>query len=555
MENMHLFSNFNLGIFSGLLQNQLNSNGVICCENSLVGLEALHQYDFNQNDSSKNIAFLWFSPDSISPSFNTALQNEPYNREEVLKEFHVFFNLVSSISKNCSSIILPSFHQIHYERNFGILDLRKDLGIQQILNEINLEMINFFNLNDDIFILDHNNWIFGETSFSPRMWFAAKVPFQNAVFEQAISDIKIVLNASKGLTKKVLILDLDNTLWGGVVGDDGWENLRLGGHDEVGEAYSSFQRSIKTLSNKGIILALCSKNTESVALNAISSNQEMILKEEDFSGYRINWDDKAMNIQSLCKDLNVGTDSVVFLDDNVNERERVKSALPEVLVPDLPKDPRLYTSFLSSLRCFENYSFTAEDRSRKDLYNQRKIEKKSRSTSSSFQSSEDWLLSLDICMQVEHLDSQNISRVVQLINKTNQMNLTTRRLNKEELLSWAKKPEHYLWSFRVSDRFGDAGLTGIASLELKDSRAQVVDFILSCRVMGKEIEQTMLYFISNEAKKFDATEIWANFKHTDKNKPCYDFWQSCHFVESQKDLFTFQLKNKIVKSKAVRIQN
>ena len=249
MENIHLFSNFNLGIFSGLLQNQLNSDGVIFSENSLVGLEALHQYDFDKNDSSKSIAFLWFSPESISPSFNTALQNESYIRKEVLKEFHVFFNLVSSISKSCSSIILPSFHQIHYERNFGILDLRKDLGIQQLLNEINLEMINFFNSNDDIFILGHNNWILGEKSFSPRMWFAAKVPFQNAVFERAISDIKIVLNASKGLTKKVLILDLDNTLWGGVVGDDGWENLRLGGHDEIGEAYSSFQRSIKTLSN------------------------------------------------------------------------------------------------------------------------------------------------------------------------------------------------------------------------------------------------------------------------------------------------------------------
>lgn len=555
MESIHLFSNFNLGIFSGLLKNHLQHEEREYFENSIVGLEILHQYNSFKDDISNNIGFSWFSPESISPSFNSAIHNETYSKEEVLQEFHDYFSLVSNLANKCGLFILPTFHQINYERNFGILDLRKGLGIKQLLGEINSEMINFFHLNEDIFILDHDRWIHGAKSFAPRMWFGAKVPFQNSVFEEAVLDIETILNASKGLSKKLLILDLDNTLWGGVVGDDGWENLRLGGHDEVGEAYSSFQRNIKNLSNKGIILALCSKNTEQVALNAISSNQEMILRIEDFSALKINWEDKAGNIKSLCAELNIGTDSAVFLDDNINERERVKSALPEVFVPDLPKDPRLFSSFLSSLRCFDGYALTDEDKSRKNLYHQRKMEQQSRSTSAQFQSQEDWLLSLNICMQVEPLNSQNISRVVQLMNKTNQMNLSTRRLNKEELMSWVEASGHYLWSFRVSDRFGDAGLTGIASIEIKDTSAQIVDFILSCRVMGKEIEQSMLYFLSNEAIKLNLIDMWAQFKHTDKNKPCYDFWKSSCFEESKKDTFTFQLKDKIVESKAVRIQN
>ncbi|MDC0198354.1 FkbH-like protein, partial [Candidatus Thioglobus sp.] len=278
---------------------------------------------------------------------------------------------------------------------------------------------------------------------------------------------------------------------------------------------------------------------------AISNHPEMVLKVSDFSSVRINWDDKALNIQSICKELDLTPDAAVFLDDNLHERERIKSSMPEVTVPELPKDPRLYSTFLSSLSCFDNYSFTAEDRLRKDSYKQKKAEKESMSATDSIQSIEEWLLTLEIEMIVEKLNDINIPRVVQLMNKTNQMNLSTRRLTKEELMKWSKKKNNFIWSFRVTDRFGDAGLVGIASISLKNSYVQVVDFILSCRVMGKKIEQSMLYFLINEAKKMKAKELLVKFKHTKKNQPCLDFWKASEMEQSKEDNFVFNLNKEL----------
>ena len=249
----------------------------------------------------------------------------------------------------------------------------------------------------------------------------------------------------------------------------------------------------------------------------------MVLKLEDFAGWRINWQDKAQNIIDLLSELNLGPQSAVFIDDNPAERARVKESLPEVLVPDWPEDPLFYPATLLSLRCFELPSLSREDLDRTTMY---LSETKRRELKKTTGSLEEWLARLGIRVQVEVLQAANLQRATQLLNKTNQMNLATRRMSEAELMAWAEQEHHRLWTLRVSDKFGDAGLTGIISLEIQDRSARIVDFILSCRVLGRKIEETMLAVAICHAQESGGENVYARYIATSKNKPCLDFFKN-----------------------------
>ena len=249
----------------------------------------------------------------------------------------------------------------------------------------------------------------------------------------------------------------------------------------------------------------------------------MVLRLEDFAAWRINWRDKAQNLLEVLSELNLGPESVVFIDDNPAERARVKESLPGVLVPDWPEDPLLSPATLLSLRCFEIPSLSREDLTRTAMY---LSENQRRDLKQSVGSLEEWLRRLAIRVEVEELRPANLQRAAQLLNKTNQMNLSTRRMSEAELMAWAGPKHRRLWTLRVSDRFGDAGLTGIVSLEIQDRKAQIVDFILSCRVLGRKIEETMLATAIRQAQALGAQEVYARYVPTPKNKPCLDFFKS-----------------------------
>ncbi|MBI3874569.1 MAG: HAD-IIIC family phosphatase [Verrucomicrobia bacterium] len=350
-----------------------------------------------------------------------------------------------------------------------------------------------------------------------------------------MADVKAAIRGLRGMARRLVVLDLDDTLWGGIVGDVGWENVQLGGHDPVGEAFQDFQRALKALTRRGIVLGIVSKNTESVALDAIRQNSEMILRDSDFAGWRINWSDKAQNMADLAAELNLGLQSIVFIDDNPVERARVREALPEVLVPEWPESPLLYVSALQSLRCFDAPAVSREDAARTQSYvsdRQRADLKKQAG------SLDEWLKSLGIKVTVEPLSPANLKRATQLLNKTNQFNLATRRLTEPELDAWAKQPSRRAWAFRVADKFGDAGLTGLASLEVRDGVAHVVDFLLSCRVLGRKVEETMIAWLVARAKEFNAAEVRAEYLPTPKNKPVLEFWQRSGFECADGTRFT-----------------
>jgi FkbH-like protein len=354
-----------------------------------------------------------------------------------------------------------------------------------------------------------------------------------------------------GGARKLVILDLDDTMWGGIVGDVGWENLRLGGHDGMGEAFVDFQRAVKNLTRRGIVLGIVSKNEEATALEAIRSHPEMVLREEDFVGHRINWRDKAQNILELAKELNLGLQSVVFIDDNPVERARVREALPEVLVPDWPEDKHLYRSALAALRCFDAPSISKEDAERTALY---AAERKREQLQASVGSMDEWLKSLGIVVSAEPLGPSNLPRTAQLLNKTNQLNLTTRRLTEAELTEWVADPSRALWAVTVRDRFGDAGLTGIVSLEMSGTTARIVDYVLSCRVMGRKVEETMVHLAVEHARSRGAERVEAIFVPTAKNKPCLTFWQSSGFSCDDGQTFVWDPSRPFVLPEPVQLE-
>jgi FkbH-like protein len=378
-------------------------------------------------------------------------------------------------------------------------------------------------------VLDAQRWLLsaGKNPCSPKLWYLGKVPFSSQVLAEAAQDVHAAISALGGDARKLVVVDLDDTMWGGIVGDVGWENLRLGGHDGLGEAFVDFQRGLKGLTRRGVVLAIVSKNEEATALEAIRSHPEMILRENDFVAHRINWRDKAQNILEIVKELNLGLQSTVFLDDNPVERARVREALPEVLVPEWPEDKHMYRSALMSLRCFDTPSISKEDQERTSLY---AAERQREKLQASVGSMDEWLKSLGIRVTCEPVRGSNITRSTQLLNKTNQLNLSTRRLTEAELLEWAAGPGRAIWAVSVSDRFGDAGLTGLVSVERGGERVKIVDFVLSCRVMGRKVEEAMVHVAVAHARADRAKHVEAHFLPTAKNKPCLTFWQGSGFA-------------------------
>jgi FkbH-like protein len=538
-----LISDFNVDVFSGYLG---NDEGLPVVDTTAAPfgqvMPLLMQEDLEYWKGDFDFTVIWTRPDGVIKSFNDLLACKNPSIKDILNEVDQFASLLINICDKVQTVFIPTWTLPPYMRGFGMLDMKKDIGIANTLMQMNLRLSEKIDRISNIFLLDAQKWIcaVGKYAFDPRLWYRGKIAFGNNVYKEAVEDIKSSLRGIQGLSKKIIILDLDNTLWGGVVGDQGWENIVLGGHDPAGEAYVDFQIALKSFSNRGFLLGIVSKNEEATALEAINKHPEMVLKSADFAGWKINWLDKAQNIVDLVSDLNLGLQSAVFIDDNPVERARVREAFPEVLVPEWPDDPMLYKSSLLNLRCFDTPSISKEDIQRARMY---ATEQQRSNLKKSLSSLDEWLTSLEIKVKVEVLSEVNLQRTAQLLNKTNQMNLTTRRMTEKELVDWVKEEDHKLWVFRVSDKFGDSGLTGIISLEIKNNECRIEDFILSCRVIGRKVEETMLFTAIQYALKLGLKNVNAEYIPTPKNKPCLDFWRKSGFqLHENGSSFTWDLK-------------
>ena len=323
------------------------------------------------------------------------------------------------------------------------------------------------------------------------------------------------------------MLDLDNTLWGGVIGDDGLDGIVLGEGSAAGEAHLALQHYAKQLKERGVVLAVCSKNDVKIAEAAFRDHPEMALRRSDFAAFQANWDDKAQNLKAIAAKLNIGIDSLVFVDDNPIERARVRQSLPMVAVPEMSEDPAHYVRCLAEAGYFEAVAFTAEDRDRAQAY---AANAEREALLGSAESMDDFLRGLGMTAVYGPFTAVDHARVVQLINKTNQFNTTTRRYAADEVARIMEDPDSVTLQFRLLDRVGDNGLVSTMILRpAPDDALEIENWVMSCRVFGRELEYEAMNVAVEAARKSGARALVADYIPTPKNDVISKLYQSLGF--------------------------
>jgi FkbH-like protein len=361
----------------------------------------------------------------------------------------------------------------------------------------------------------------------PRHWHASKLPFSPDFTPVYADAIARVVGALMGKAKKVLVLDLDNTLWGGVVGDDGLDGIALGQGSATGEAFLAVQNLALDLRQRGVVLAVCSKNEDATARQPFKEHPEMALKERQIAVFQANWTDKASNLRMIAEKLNLGVDSLVLLDDNPAEREQVRRELPMVGVPELPDDPAYYPRYLAAAGYFEAVAFSEEDRARADQYQTNAARTELLSSSSDMDS---YLRSLDMRCRIGPVSSVNRARVAQLINKSNQYNLTTRRYTEAQVADMESRPDKLMLQARLEDRFGDNGIISIVIVDKTRREWDIDTWLMSCRVLGRRVEHALLKTIAGYARSEGAAALTGSFIPSAKNQMVQDHYEKLSFA-------------------------
>ncbi len=346
-----------------------------------------------------------------------------------------------------------------------------------------------------------------------KMYCIAKMPFRTDFLPYLAKQITDTVLAASGSFKKCVVLDLDNTLWGGVIGDDGMDGIQIG-ELGLGHAFSAFQQWLKELQNRGILLCVCSKNNEDTAKEPFLRHPEMVLRLEDISVFVANWEDKASNIRRIQSILNIGMDSMVFLDDNPFEREAVRSLIPDITVPELPENPEEYVDCLRSLNLFETASFSEEDRIRTRQY---QAEARRASLQSRCADYDAYLEGLEMVAQAKPFDTFHFPRIAQLTQRSNQFNLRTVRYTEEEIAAIAGSDRYLTLYFTLKDKFGDHGLISAVILEKREDRLFVDTWLMSCRVLKRGMEEFIVNKILSTAAAAGYTVVEGEYRKTAKN--------------------------------------
>jgi len=413
------------------------------------------------------------------------------------------------------------------------LEFNSEYGIQDAVGEYNRAIAAFARTRPEVVILDAAS-LAAAVGFSrwrdDRLWYLARLRVSRHALDALASGYASILAARLGKIKKCIALDLDNTLWGGIIGEDGYEGIKLG-EDGIGLAFAEFQDELLNLYRKGVLLAVCSKNNSEDALQVIRNHPGMRLRDEHFAALRINWEDKASNLRALAEELNIGLDAFVFIDDNPVERSWVKQSAPEVVVPEWPTDPVDYKTALVQLegRWFPKLGITAEDRKRGEVY---QAQAARRQLASSETSIEEFYRALEMRVRIGRADAFTIPRIAQLTQKTNQFNLTTRRYSEAEIRAATDDDQTEIFWLELNDRFGPSGVVGVLILKEGEGTSgewHIDTFLLSCRVMGRTVENA---FLAAAARETNASRLVGEFTPTAKNAPVKDLYQRLGFTHS-----------------------
>ena len=453
----------------------------------------------------------------------TAYNKLNTDKQQLLADDRLDF--VRTISENTSArVIYYNYPEID-DTVFGSYANSVERSFTYQIRKLNFQLMDISINNPNLFICDIasiQNKIGRDTMFHPAVYIGSEIVFSIESLPYIASRTMDVICTMEGKFKKCLILDLDNTVWGGIVGDDGYEKLEIGHELGIGKAFTEFQQWALKLKNRGVILAVCSKNNEETAKEPFEKHPEMVLKLEDIAVFVANWENKADNIRQIQAILNIGFDSMVFLDDNPFERNMVRENLPEVTVPELPEDPAHYLEYLYSLNLFETATFSSTDVDRTKQY---QVEAQRATIQMSFTNEADYLKSLNMQSEVRPFNGFNTPRVSQLSQRSNQFNLRTVRYTEAEVDQLSKNEDFHTFSFTLSDKFGDNGLICVIILKKKDSDTAFIDtWFMSCRVLKRGMENFTLNTIVDYARSKGFKNIMGEYIPTPKNSMVQDHY-------------------------------
>lgn len=425
---------------------------------------------------------------------------------------------------------------------FGQYANRSDLSFTWQLRQLNYELMRLTQEYPNLYICDiaslqskyGRDWMFDSS-----VYVSTEMVLSIDALPYVASRVLDIVCSIEGRFKKCLILDLDNTVWGGVVGDDGWEGIQVGHGLGIGKAFTEFQQWIRKLKNRGVIIAVCSKNDEDKAKEPFEKNPEMVLKLDDIAVFVANWENKADNIRLIQQVLNIGFDSMVFLDDNPFERNMVRENIPEICVPELPEDPGDYLEYLYSLNLFETAAYSSLDKDRTKQY---QTEAKRVQAAQHFTNEADFLKSLNMVSVVEGFTAFNTPRVAQLSQRSNQFNLRTVRYTDNEIADLGKSDSHVCFSFTLEDKFGDNGLICVVILEKRDAETLFINtWFMSCRVLKRGMENFTLNTIVEWARQNGFKRLVGEYIPTQKNGMVKEHYPSMGFQRTGENTYALDV--------------
>jgi FkbH-like protein len=425
------------------------------------------------------------------------------------------FDACAQLHRRCAAEIVVNTLPPFTHQALGNLSAKSPDAANNFIRRINVVLGDmappYVHLNDVAALVERRGL---DRWFDIRLWHEAKQPVAPEAILELARNTAAVVGGILGRSRKCLVVDLDNTLWGGVVGDVGVDGLVLGEGSGLGEAFKAFQMHLKAMKDRGVLLAVCSKNDERLALKPFAEHPEMILKRDDFVAFRANWDPKSDNLRAIAHELNIGLDALVFADDNPAEREEVRQALPQVVVPELSVDPANYPMIIDATRCFEVSSVTDEDRGRSGMYRRQSQQGE---LLGSTRNLAEFLASLEMRAVIRPFEAAAFARITQLVNKTNQFNVTTPRLTGAQVEALASDPACLTRTVRLEDRFGDHGLISVLFGRIEDATLTLDAWLMSCRVLNRGLEQLLLNDVVAAMQRLAVTQIVGRYIPTDRN--------------------------------------
>ena len=438
--------------------------------------------------------------------------------------------VVAAIRRHSRAMILVHNFETPLYPALGVIDYRSVAGQVNTIRRLNLDLADRVSREESTFVVDLDAIrarLAGDAFVDPRTWHIGRVAYTRQALRAIAGEYLRVVRAARGRNRKCVVVDADGTLWGGIVGDDGADGVRVG-RTFPGSAFSDFQQALLALRDRGILIALCSKNDRAAVDEVFAMRAaDMPLRLEHFAAVRVNWTDKAHNIREIATELNIGLDSLVFVDDNPHETALVSELLPAVHTILLPNDPVEYRGVLEACDLFDALTFSDEDRRRGDLY---AAEQRRRVEESSSMSVEDYLRGLEMDVVVDRVDDRSLARAAQLTQKTNQFNLTTRRYTESDIRGFLASADHDVLTVRVCDRLGDSGIVGVAILRHNGTRSAIDSFLMSCRVLGRGVEDALLVACLLASRRRGGRDVIGEFIPTAKNARVADFYAARGFT-------------------------